>query len=63
MAVVCGAWHAPVLDEEALGGKTPGCCVKDDAARLKGLPKIKTSVTWIPWTNDGFLSQRLRSGR
>ena len=52
VAIVCGAWHAPVLVEEALGGKLPGCTAKDDAARLKGLPKVKTAVTWIPWTND-----------
>jgi hypothetical protein len=52
VAVVCGAWHGPVLVEEALGGKFSGCTAKDDAARLKGLPKLKTAVTWIPWTND-----------
>lgn len=50
VAVVCGAWHAPVLDEEAVAGKRPGCSVKEDEARLKGLPKIKTTATWIPWT-------------
>jgi hypothetical protein len=49
IAVVCGAWHAPVLDEEAILGKS-GCTVKDDDARLKGLPKQKTTATWIPWT-------------
>jgi hypothetical protein len=52
VAVVCGAWHAPVLTEEALAGKVAGCTAKDDAALLKSLPKVKTSVTWIPWTND-----------
>jgi hypothetical protein len=50
VAVVCGAWHAPVLDAEALGGKRNGCSPKDDAERLSGLPKIKTMATWIPWT-------------
>ena len=50
VAVVCGAWHAPVLDEEALEGGREGCRVKDDDARLKGLPKCKTVATWIPWT-------------
>ena len=50
IAVVCGAWHAPVLDAECLGGKRPGCTAKDDEARLKGLPKLKTASTWIPWT-------------
>jgi hypothetical protein len=42
IAVVCGAWHAPVLAE--LGPAKP------DADRLKGLPKTKTVATWIPWT-------------
>ncbi len=50
VAVVCGAWHAPVLDEEALAGGREGCRVTDDDARLKGLPKCKTVATWIPWT-------------
>lgn len=52
VAVVCGAWHAPVLDDDALAGKREGCKVKDDAARLRGLPKVKTTATWIPWTYD-----------
>lgn len=50
IAVVCGAWHAPVLDEDAIAGKRAGCRPKDDDARLKGLPKRKTAATWIPWT-------------
>ena len=50
IAVVCGAWHAPVLDDDALAGKCEGRRAKDDDARLKGLPKRKTTTTWIPWT-------------
>jgi hypothetical protein len=42
IAVVCGAWHAPVLDK--LGPAKP------DAELLKGLTKTKTVATWIPWT-------------
>ncbi len=42
IAVVCGAWHAP-----ALVNLPPA---KNDAAILKGLPKIKVEATWIPWT-------------
>src|SRR5690606_4178021 len=30
IAVVCGAWHAPVLDENAVAGKRDGCRIKDD---------------------------------
>lgn len=44
IAVVCGAWHAPVLAD-------PGPA-KADAALLAGLRKVKTTATWIPWTNS-----------
>jgi hypothetical protein len=50
VAVVCGAWHAPVLDAQAIAGKRPGCKIGDDNDRLSGLPKVKTAATWIPWT-------------
>lgn len=47
IAVVCGAWHAPALD---LGsGRAPAA--KEDAALLKGLPRIRVQATWVPWTN------------
>ncbi len=42
IAVVCGAWHAPVLAD-----LSPA---KEDAALLKGLPKTKVAATWVPWT-------------
>jgi hypothetical protein len=42
IAVVCGAWHAPVLQTMP--------AAKVDAALLKGLAKVKVSVTWVPWT-------------
>jgi hypothetical protein len=42
IAVVCGAWHAP-----ALANRGPA---KDDQAILKGLQKVKTVATWVPWT-------------
>lgn len=44
VAVVCGAWHAPALDVAAFKAK-------DDAAILKGLPKAKVTLTWVPWTH------------
>ena len=44
VAVVCGAWHAPVLRPELLQ--------KEDRARLKGLKKVPTETTWIPWTYE-----------
>lgn len=46
IVVVCGAWHAPVLED--LTAYKP----KDDNALLKGIPKVKTKATWIPWTYD-----------
>jgi hypothetical protein len=51
IAVVCGAWHAPALAET--GGIKPSA----DAAVLKGLKKIKTDATWIPWSFDRLASQ------
>jgi hypothetical protein len=44
IAVVCGAWHAPVLVDHG--------SAKADAALLKGLPKTKVDATWIPWTHS-----------
>ncbi|SEE70794.1 DUF5682 family protein [Streptomyces sp. Ag109_O5-10] len=43
VAVVCGAWHVP-----ALRAKHP---VAADREMLKGLPKVKADLTWVPWTN------------
>lgn len=45
VAVVCGAWHAP-----ALGGKLPPATA--DAAVLRGLPKRKAALAWVPWTHS-----------
>ncbi len=44
IAVVCGAWHVPALET------LPPA--KADNERLKGLPKLKTAATWVPWTHD-----------
>jgi hypothetical protein len=43
VAVVCGAWHVPALRRKA--------AASEDRALLKGLPKIKVTATWVPWTN------------
>lgn len=53
IAVVCGAWHAPVLTE-AFVRQSQG-----DAAVLSGLKRVKVEATWIPWTNARLA---LRSG-
>lgn len=51
IAVVCGAWHAPVLADLA------AYKANADAALLKGLKKVKTESTWIPWSFDRLASQ------
>jgi hypothetical protein len=43
IAVICGAWHAPVLE----GGSASA-----DKALLKSCTRIKVATTWIPWTNS-----------
>lgn len=42
IAVICGAWHAPVLINMPKQ--------KEDNDLLKGLPKVKVECTWVPWT-------------
>ena len=44
IAVVCGAWHVPALDltQHPVGA---------DTSTLRGLPKVKVGVSWVPWTN------------
>ncbi len=48
IAVVCGAWHAPVLTADSL----KSISAKTDDEILKRLSKRKTTATWIPWTYD-----------
>ncbi|WP_338931947.1 DUF5682 family protein [Streptomyces netropsis] len=43
LAVVCGAWHVPALTEKRT--------VAADRQALKGLPKVKPQLSWVPWTN------------
>ncbi|MEV5984376.1 DUF5682 family protein [Streptomyces sp. NPDC052051] len=43
VAVVCGAWHVPALRRKVT--------VAADRALLKGLPKVRTDMTWVPWTH------------
>lgn len=45
IVVVCGAWHAPALTGP-LGPAAP------DARMLRGLPKRKVALTWVPWTHS-----------
>ena len=43
IAVVCGAWHLPAL-------AAPLGSAAADALTLRGLPKVKVGVSWVPWT-------------
>ncbi|MDG6101304.1 hypothetical protein Daura_51185 [Dactylosporangium aurantiacum] len=49
VAVVCGAWHVPALT-------APLPSASSDAAVLKGLPKVKVAMTWVPWTHARLAS-------
>jgi hypothetical protein len=44
IAVVCGAWHVPALTD-------PLPPAAHDQRVLKGLPKRKVAITWVPWTH------------
>lgn len=46
VAVVCGAWHVPALQPEALRANSAAA----DNRLLKGMPKRGTQSTWVPWT-------------
>ncbi|GAA4229863.1 hypothetical protein FHR32_000034 [Streptosporangium album] len=53
IAVVCGAWHVPALAGDPAEGAAWGSglpTVKADDALLRGLPKVKAEMTWVPWT-------------
>ncbi|MCT9929361.1 DUF5682 family protein [Planotetraspora sp. A-T 1434] len=49
IAVVCGAWHVPAL--------TTLPPAAEDERLLRGMPKVKADMTWVPWTH-GRLSAR-----
>jgi hypothetical protein len=60
IAVVCGAWHVPALlpcaaaaaglpyAAAAAGQDLPSAAADDRL--LRGLPKVKAALTWVPWT-------------
>jgi hypothetical protein len=49
VVVVCGAWHVPALTP-------PLPSATADAAVLRGQPKAKVSMTWVPWTHGRLAS-------
>jgi len=46
IAIVCGAWHAPALEDWQQIKSTT------DNKALRGLPKIKLKSCWIPWSYE-----------
>ncbi len=46
VAIVCGAWHGPVLDNLKRFKST------EDNKLLRGIKKTSTKATWVPWTYD-----------
>jgi hypothetical protein len=46
IAVVCGAYHAPVLDPASFPPASR------DNALLSKLPRIKVAATWAPWSSE-----------
>lgn len=48
IVVVCGAWHVPALDLQRPGATTATA----DNATLRGLPKTRIAVSWVPWTHE-----------
>ncbi len=46
IAVICGAWHGPVLEDIKAFKAT------DDNKLLRGIKKTSVKATWVPWTYD-----------
>ena len=51
VAVVCGAWHVP-----ALVNASDAKQARSDTALLRGMPKTKVAITWVPWTHRRLAS-------
>ncbi|HEY2947883.1 MAG TPA: DUF5682 family protein [Micromonosporaceae bacterium] len=49
VAVVCGAWHVPALTP-------PLPTLAADTRVLRGLPKARVAMTWVPWTHARLAS-------
>ena len=49
IAVVCGAWHAPAV-------RWPLPPASHDAATLRGAPRRRVTLTWVPWTHQRLTS-------
>lgn len=47
IAVVCGAWHVPALQDGSFTAKADQALLK---AAQAGQRKLKVACTWVPWT-------------
>jgi hypothetical protein len=59
VAVVCGAWHAPALVGKTQPGQGPSGKLppaSSDTATLRGTPKRKAALAWVPWTHSRLAS-------
>ena len=50
VAVVCGAWHAPVLQQ-------PMPPASRDIQTLRGARRRKIAITWVPWTHERLATE------
>ena len=51
IAVICGAWHSPVLED------IEKFKASEDKKLLKGIKKVKTKSTWVPWSYSRLSTQ------
>lgn len=51
IAVICGAWHSPALEDFEKYKPTA------DKKLLRGIKKVKTKSTWIPWSYSRLSTQ------
>ena len=54
-AVIAGAWHVPALDVAITTASA-------DQALLRGRPKAKVAVAWVPWGRSSSGDPALTSG-
>ncbi len=50
IAVVCGAWHSPVLDVDKFKAS-------HDSKVLRGLKRVTVKTTWVPWSYERISTQ------
>ncbi|MGI8332256.1 DUF5682 family protein [Actinomadura scrupuli] len=56
VAVVCGAWHVPAIEAALSTSRSSATSAGKDDRLLRGLPKVKVDLTWVPWTHGRLAS-------